>query len=183
MLVRQTLKPSPSQQQRRPKIPALPLDDFKIVYSPQAGLKLAKWNIVTSIHASGRASGLSQRDFNDKVRVQVQRAEYLISVSTAAKEDAKKLVSIKRIQLGGNFYNVNCNVRTPDDVSRGVINGLIPGTSTAELMAGIRAPARYTVLHARMLNQSIPAVVFFEGPHVPYYIIFQSIDFRCRPYR
>ncbi|KAH7983346.1 hypothetical protein HPB52_011342 [Rhipicephalus sanguineus] len=179
----QTLKPSPSQQQRRPKMPPLPLDDFKIVYRPQAGLELAKWNTVAVMHAIGRASGLSQQDFNDKVRVQVQRTENLIIASTAAKEDAKKLVSIKRIQLGGNFYNVNGNVRTPDDVSRGVISGLIPGTSTAELMAGIRAPARYTVLHARMLGQSTAAVVFFEGPHVPYYIIFQSVDFRCRPYR
>lgn len=179
----QTLKSSPTQQQRRPKMPPLPLDDFKIVYRPQAGLDLAKWNTVAVTHAIGRVSGLSQQDFNDKVRVQVQRMENLIIASTAAKEDAKKLVSIQKIQLGGNFYTVNGNIRTPDDVSRGVISGLIPGTSTAELMAGIRAPARYTVLHARMLGQSTAAVVFFEGPHVPYYIIFQSVDFRCRPYR
>ncbi|KAH6923233.1 hypothetical protein HPB50_025446 [Hyalomma asiaticum] len=72
---------------------------------------------------------------------------------------------------------------TPDDVSRGIINGLIPGMSTAELAAGIQAPARYTVLHARMLGQSTMAVVFIEGLHVSYYIVFQSVDFRCKPYR
>nr|XP_050026172.1 uncharacterized protein LOC126521504 [Dermacentor andersoni] len=33
------------------------------------------------------------------------------------------------------------------------------------------------------MGQSTAAIVFFEGPHVPYYIIFQSVDFRCRPYR
>lgn len=179
----QTSNPAPPQQQRRPRMPPLPLDDFKIVYRPQAGLDLAKWNTVAVMHAIGRASGLSQQDFNDKVRVQVQRIENLIIASTADKEDAKMLVSINKIQLGGTYHNVKGNIRTPDDVSRGVINGLIPGTSTAELMAGIRAPARYTVLHARMLGQSTAAVVFFEGPHVPYYIIFQSVDFRCRPYR
>ncbi|KAH8025545.1 hypothetical protein HPB51_009485 [Rhipicephalus microplus] len=111
-----------------------------------------------------------------------ERTENLFIASTATNEDAK-LVNIEKIQLGGNFYNVNGNIRTPDDVSSGVINGVIPGTSTAELMAGIRTPARYTVLHARMLGQSSAAVVFFEGPHVPFYKIFQSVDFRCRPYR
>nr|XP_050026178.1 uncharacterized protein LOC126521511 [Dermacentor andersoni] len=47
-------------------MPPLPLDEFKIVYRPQAGLDLAKWNTVTVVHAIGRASGLSQQDFNDK---------------------------------------------------------------------------------------------------------------------
>lgn len=74
----QTLKSSPTQQQRRPKMPPLPLDDFKIVYRPQAGLDLAKWNTVAVTHAIGRVSGLSQQDFNDKVRVQFQRMENLI---------------------------------------------------------------------------------------------------------
>ncbi|XP_065289154.2 4-pyridoxate dehydrogenase-like [Dermacentor albipictus] len=73
------------------------------------------------------------------------------------KEDAKMLVSINRIQLGGTYQNVKGNIRPPDDVSRGVINGLIPGTITAELMAGIQAPARYTVLHARMMASFHPS--------------------------
>ncbi|KAH6940462.1 hypothetical protein HPB50_000069 [Hyalomma asiaticum] len=161
----------------------LPHGDIKIVYRLQAGLELAKWNTIAVMHAIGRASGLPQQHFNDKVREQLQRIENLIIASTADKEDARKLVSINRIQLGRTFYNVIGNIRTPDDVSRGIINSLIPGTSTADPMAGIRAPARYTVLHARMLGQSTAAVVFFEGPHVPYYVVFQSVDFRCKPYR
>ncbi|KAH6937030.1 hypothetical protein HPB50_025283 [Hyalomma asiaticum] len=34
-----------------------------------------------------------------------------------------------------------------------------------------------------MLGQSSTAVTFFQGPHVPYYVRFHSLDFRCRPYR
>ncbi|KAH6944836.1 hypothetical protein HPB50_005511 [Hyalomma asiaticum] len=59
---------------------------------------------------------------------------------------------------------------------------VLPGTSE-ELKAGLRAPARYTFLRARMLRQSSTAVIFFQGPHVPYYVRFYSLDFRCRPYR
>ncbi|KAH6921027.1 hypothetical protein HPB50_027985 [Hyalomma asiaticum] len=120
-------------------MPPLPLDDFKIVYRRQAGLELAKWNTIAVMDAIGIASGLPQQHFNDKVRVQVQRIEHLIIASNTREEDAKKLVSINTIQLGGTFYNVNGNIRTPDDISRGIVDGIIPGNSTAELMAGILA--------------------------------------------
>ncbi|KAH7943195.1 hypothetical protein HPB52_006291 [Rhipicephalus sanguineus] len=167
----------------KPMLPPLPFDDYKVVYRPQAGLELAKWNNIAIMHAIGRASGLSQQDFGEKVCVQVQRLENLIIASTAKWEDAKKLESITSIQLGGTFFTIKGNTRTPDDVSRGVISGLLPGTSEEELKSGLHAPARYTILHARMLGQSSAAVIFFQGPHVPYYVRFHSLDFRCRPYR
>lgn len=72
------------------------------------------------------------------------------------------LENISRIQLGGTFFVVKGNTRTPDDVSRGVISGLLPGTSDEELKASLRAPAKYAVLHARMLGQSSAAVIFFQ---------------------
>ncbi|KAH6935381.1 hypothetical protein HPB50_005410 [Hyalomma asiaticum] len=163
-------------------MPPLPFDDYKVVYRPQAGLELAKWNNIAIVHAIGKASGFAQQDFSEKVCVQVQRLENLIIASTAEWEDAKKLESVTSIQLGGTLFTIKSNTRTPDDVSRGVISGLLPGTSE-ELKAGLRAPARYTVLHARMLGQSSTAVIFFQGPHVLYYVRFHSPDFRCRPYR
>ncbi|KAH7975487.1 hypothetical protein HPB52_002118 [Rhipicephalus sanguineus] len=179
----ETSTQQPQPQRRKPMLPPLPFDDYKVVYRPQAGLELAKWNNIAIMHAIGRASGLSQQDFGEKVCVQVQRLENLIIASTAEWEDAKKLESITSIQLGGTFFTIKGNTRTPDDVSRGVISGLLPGTSEEELKSGLHAQARYTILHARMLGQSSAAVIFFQGPHVPYYVRFHSLDFRCRPYR
>ncbi|KAH7968802.1 hypothetical protein HPB52_011310 [Rhipicephalus sanguineus] len=57
------------------------------------------------------------------------------------------------------------------------------GTSSAEIVAGLRVDSRYTVLGARMLGRSSSAVITFDGPHVPYYITYQSGDYRCKPYR
>ncbi|KAH6922556.1 hypothetical protein HPB50_015558 [Hyalomma asiaticum] len=34
-----------------------------------------------------------------------------------------------------------------------------------------------------MLGRSSTAVITFDGPHVPYYITYQSGDYRCKPYR
>ncbi|KAH6944310.1 hypothetical protein HPB50_002683 [Hyalomma asiaticum] len=67
--------------------------------------------------------------------------------------------------------------------SIGVIYGLLPSTSSAEIVAGLRVDPRYTVLGARMLGRPSTAVITFDGPHVPYYITYQSGDYRCKLYR
>ncbi|KAH7968027.1 hypothetical protein HPB52_005443 [Rhipicephalus sanguineus] len=154
-----TQKPS---KQRNLNRPPFHTDDFKIVYRPQARLGLSKWSLTAITHAIGRSSGLTQRDFYDNVRVQMQIVENIIIASTADTERATKLRSITTIQLGGTIFSVNPHVRHPDDVCRGVIYGLFP---------------------ARMLGRSSTAVITFDGPHVPYYITYQSGDYRCKPYR
>ncbi|KAH6920848.1 hypothetical protein HPB50_028164 [Hyalomma asiaticum] len=177
-------KPTPqAPKQRSQKMPPFPTDDFKIVYRPQAGLDLSKWNLTAITHAIGRSSGLTQQDFYDNVRVQMQKIENIIVASTADTERATRLKNITTIQLGGTTFNVNAHVRHPDDVCRGVIYGLLPGTSSAEIVAGLRVDPRYTVLGARMLGRSSTAVITFDGPHVPYYITYQIGDYRCKPYR
>ncbi|KAH7956885.1 hypothetical protein HPB52_013444 [Rhipicephalus sanguineus] len=175
-----TQKPS---KQRNLKMPPFPTDDFKIVYRPQAGLDLSKWSLTAITHAIGRSSGLTQQDFYDNVRVQMQSVENIIIASTADTERATELRSITAIQLGGTIFSVNTHVRHPDDVCRGVIYGLLPGTSSAEIVAGLRVDSRYTVLGARMLGRPSTAVITFDGPHVAYYVTYQSGDYRCKPYR
>lgn len=87
------------------------------------------------------------------------------------------------MQLGGTFFTIKSNTRTPDDVSRGVMSSLLPGTREEVLKTGLRVPAKYEVPQARTLGQSSAEVMFFKGPHVPYYVSFHSTDFRCRAYR
>ncbi|KAH6936145.1 hypothetical protein HPB50_014040 [Hyalomma asiaticum] len=93
------------------------------------------------------------------------------------------LLKITSIQLGGSIYAVKANVKTPEGISKGVIYNIPPGTSEEDLLQGIRVSARYTVLAARMLGRSSTALIYFDGPHVPYNIIYQCCDCRCKPYR
>ncbi|KAH6922460.1 hypothetical protein HPB50_014240 [Hyalomma asiaticum] len=95
-------------------MPPLPFD-YKVVYRPQAGLELAKWNNIAIVLAIARARGFAQQDFSEKVCVQVQRLENLIIASTAKWEDAKKLESITSIQFGCTFLAIKSNTRSPDD--------------------------------------------------------------------
>ncbi|KAH6926085.1 hypothetical protein HPB50_014193 [Hyalomma asiaticum] len=169
---------------RKPRLPPLPLDDTKIIYRPQVDLQLPKWFLLAVTHAIGRASKMSQKDFYDNIRIQVQHVENLIIASTPNKDIAyNMLLKITSIQLGGSIYAVKANVRTPEGISKGVIYNILPGTSEEELLQGIRVSARYTVLAARMLGRSSTALIYFDGPHVPYNIIYQCCDYRSKPYR
>lgn len=182
----QPVKPdaeSQPQRQRSTRMRPFPTDDFKIVFRPQPGLDLSKRTLIEVTHAIGRSSGLAQQDFYDHVRVQVQKVENVIIASTASTERASKLQSINAIQLGGVIYQVNPHIRHPDDVCRGVIYGLEPGTSPTEIVAGLRVDPRYHVLGARMLGSSTAAVITFDGQHVPFYVTYLSGDYRCKPYR
>ncbi|KAH9376386.1 hypothetical protein HPB48_014675 [Haemaphysalis longicornis] len=171
-------------QQKRSRMPPLPVDDTKIIYRPQAGLQLSKWSLAEITNAIGRASKITQKEFYDNVRIQVQRIENLVIASTPRKDLAFDFLGeISSIQLGRDIFTVRAHVKTPEWISRGVINGVPPNTSTGELMDGLRVPERYTVVAARMLGKSSAAVIYFNGPHVPFIVTYQSGDYRCRPYR
>ncbi|KAH9367698.1 hypothetical protein HPB48_000242 [Haemaphysalis longicornis] len=78
---------------------------------------------------------------------------------------------------------MRAHVKTPEWISRGVINSVLPNTSTGEPMGGPRVPERYTIVAARMLRKSYAEVIYFNGPHVPFNVIYESGDYLCRRYR
>ncbi|KAH6930448.1 hypothetical protein HPB50_013840 [Hyalomma asiaticum] len=127
---------------------------------------------------------MSQKDFYDNIRIQVQHVENIIIASTPNKDiPYNMLLKITSIQLGGSIYAVKANVRTPEGISKGEIYNIPQETSEEDLLQGIRVSARYTVLAARMLGRSSTALIYFDGPHVPYNIIYECCDYRCKPYR
>ncbi|KAH9378485.1 hypothetical protein HPB48_005692 [Haemaphysalis longicornis] len=170
-------------QQKRSRMPPLPVDGTKIIYRPQAGLQLSKWSLADITNAIGRASKIMQKEFYDNVRIQVQHIENFVIASTPRKDLAFDFLGeICSIQLGRDIFTVRAHVKTPEWISRGVINGVPPNTSPRELMDGLRVPERYTVVAARMLGKSSAAVIYFNGPHVPFNVTYQSGDYRCQPY-
>ncbi|KAH9374183.1 hypothetical protein HPB48_002366 [Haemaphysalis longicornis] len=143
-------------QRKRSRMPPLPIDDTKIIYRPQAGLQLSKWSLAEITNAIGRASKITQKEFYDNVRIQVQRIENLVIASTPRKDLAFDFLGeISSIQLGRDIFTVRAHVKTPEWISRGVINGVPPNTSPGELMDGLRVPARYAVVAARMLENRL----------------------------
>ncbi|KAH9379007.1 hypothetical protein HPB48_006628 [Haemaphysalis longicornis] len=125
-----------------------------------------------------------QNEFYDNVYIQLQRIEYLLIESTPRKDLAFDFLGeISSIKLGRDIFTVRALVKTPEWISRGVINGVPLNTSPGELMDGLRVPERYTVVAARMLGKLSAAVIYFNGPHATFNMTYQRGDYRCRPYR
>ncbi|KAH6935973.1 hypothetical protein HPB50_011961 [Hyalomma asiaticum] len=66
-------------------MPPLTFDDYKVIYRPQEGLELAKWNNTAIVHTIGRASGFAQQDFSEKVRWHREIRRYERPLYTSAR--------------------------------------------------------------------------------------------------
>lgn len=176
------MEPARSKPSRVPLAPRLPESDFKVIYRPRDGLRLASWSDRQITAGVQLASKIPERAFNQQVTVQVQAIQNLIVTSTPNEECAAALCKVTSILLGAATYNLQPYLKHFPGTVRGVIHGLDPGTTTEQLPY-ILASSGPRIVQARILGQSTSAVVTFEGPHVPFFIRAHGLHTRCRPYR
>lgn len=167
---------------RAPPVPKLPESDYKIVYRPRDGLRLAAWSDRQITAGIQTASRIPEGSFNQQIVIQVQAVQNLIVASTPNDEYAEILSEVTSLQLGAATYNILPYIKPFPGTVRGVIHGLDVGTTTEQLPY-IIASSGPRIVQARMLGKSTSAVVTFEGPHVPFYIRAHGLHTRCRPYR
>lgn len=67
---------------RAPPVPKLPESDYKIVYRPRDGLRLAAWSDRQITAGIQTASGIPEGNFNQQIVIQVQAVQNLIVAST-----------------------------------------------------------------------------------------------------
>lgn len=162
--------------------PRLPDTDYKVVFRPRTGLRVAAWTDRQIAQSLQQASNIPQHIFYAHVTVQIQAPQNLIVASTPEENCALALSEISTVQLGSTTHEVLPYLKPIPGTIRGVIHGLEPGTTTDQLPQ-ILATNGPRILHARMLGNSTSAVVTFEGIHVPFYIKAYGLFTRCRPYR
>ncbi|KAG0423515.1 hypothetical protein HPB47_000745 [Ixodes persulcatus] len=175
----------PRQSTNRPPgtpAPRLPDSDYKVVFRPRTGLRVAAWNDRQLTQSLQQASKIPEHIFYARVTVQIQASQNLIVAGTPEENCALALSEISTIQLGAATHEVLPYLKPLPGTRRGVIHGLDPGTTTDQL-PHILAYNGARILHARMLGNSTSAVVTFEGIHVPFYIKAYGHFTRCRPYR
>ncbi|KAG0430712.1 hypothetical protein HPB47_022450 [Ixodes persulcatus] len=175
------LRTQPTSPRTTPA-PRLPDTDYKIIYRPRAGLRVAAWNDRQMTQSIEQASKIPYHVFNAYVTIQPQASQNLIVASTPDENCATALSEITALQLGTTTHEVVPYLKPLPGTVRGVIHGLDHCTTTEQLPY-ILAPNGPSILHARMLGASTCAVVDFEGPHVPFYIKAYGLFKRCRPYR
>lgn len=171
-------------EQRRPRrrLPPLPKNDIKIIFRPKKGLMVKSLTTHQVARAVIMACGQQCKD--EDILVRLRTGSNIIIVSTPHEETAHLVRRITRLKFAGKSYEVNAYVAAPEDVFRGVIHGVDPGTSPEELKAHLRVRTQgVTILQARMLGKSKTAVITFDGPILPKFVIYYGGELPCYQYR
>lgn len=173
-----------AQRGLRRKLPPLPKEDIKIIMRPKKGLAVKTLSTHQVSRAIVEACGHSQDCRDVDFILRLRNGSNIIIVSTPHEHTAALLRRITHLKIEGLGYDMNTYVAAPEDMLRGVIHGIDPGTSTEELLNHLRVRTQgVTVQHARMLGKSKTAVITFDGPLVPRYVLYYGGEVACYPYR
>lgn len=174
----------PAQRVLRRKLPPLPKEDIKIIMRPKKGLAIKTLSTHQVARAIVEACGRSQQCRDEDFIVRLRNGSNIIIVSTPHEHTAALLRQVKQLKISGCGYDMNTYVAAPEDLLRGVIHGIDPGTTSDELLSHLRVRTQgVTIAHARMLGTSKTAVITFDGPLVPRYVLYYGGEVACHPYR
>lgn len=156
---------SNQEQARKPRLPPLPMSDYKVVLRPREGLNFGKWQSHHVARAVGQSARLIATEFQ-ALTLRIRGDQNIAVASTPNEELADRIRQIKSIQLGDTIYQVTAYVAAPDRSCKGVVTGIDSGTHSDELMTNLRSP-RAPILYARMLGKSKAALITFDSLEVP----------------
>ncbi|XP_072143011.1 uncharacterized protein [Dermacentor andersoni] len=169
-------------RQPRQRLPPLPTDDAKIIIRPRGGLKIKDMKSYQATQAIIEACGMKFKEEDFLVRL---RPGSNIVIASASKEEVADVIrKIKYLPYSGINYEVNAYVAMPGDVKRLVIHGLPIGLPSEILESKLRLRTQgVEILAARMLGKSETALITFDGPIIPKWVIFSAVEYKTYPYR
>lgn len=115
--------------------------------------------------------------------VRTRHGSNITIVSTPHEETARVLRRVNTLAMGGKVYAFNTYVAAPEGTLRGVIHGVDPKTPPEELLANLRVRTQGVTVHSALtLGDSNTAVITFEGPMIPRYVLYYGGEVACHPY-
>ncbi|KAL1439677.1 hypothetical protein MTO96_001253 [Rhipicephalus appendiculatus] len=160
-------------------LPRLPLHDEKIILRPHGGLCLDKWPRPELAGALWSAARLTSKDRQDII-FRLRPQQNLAIISTPQSHVADALYKVRELRLGEQVYPITTYFAAPDNSCKGIVPGIVPGTSSSTLVDELVAPETQ-ILQARMMGQTNIALVTFEGLKVPRYVRLYGAELRCYP--
>ncbi|KAH9367912.1 hypothetical protein HPB48_008368 [Haemaphysalis longicornis] len=168
---------------KQKRLPPLPRDDYKIIIRARGALNLSNLEIVHHSRAvAEKTQHGSKRPPKAFFQTRVDELENIAVVSTPDEDVARNIRDLQYLHILGNEYEITAYIAAPDDSSRGMVQGIPPGTPISELIDNHHAPG-YKVLGARMIGTTSTALVPFAGKRVPRGGIFEHAMLACSLYR
>ncbi|KAG0423294.1 hypothetical protein HPB47_000918, partial [Ixodes persulcatus] len=114
--------------------------------------------------------------------IHIRLLQRVILLKTAYESTAQRLAQVCDIRINNKLHHVTPYFAAPLNSCKGVIHGVKAGLSTDELMTSLES-YQATIITARMMGASESVLIIFEGTSVPYTVLFERVEYRCRPYQ
>ncbi|KAH8027151.1 hypothetical protein HPB51_003520 [Rhipicephalus microplus] len=173
----------------RPRLkrqPRLPVDHFKIVFRPSAGVDLAQYNDGELRAAVVANSGLHSV-VADKDLVCTNLAKNIFTVSTSCADQVSNYAKIRELTLRGKKLGFHVYIAPPDGARAGIIYRAWNGESPQDLLQELRrANPLLPIVQARDMGRtSRPVLIHFIVEELPpsvkmFGILYVVFNFRAK---
>ncbi|KAH9378860.1 hypothetical protein HPB48_014773 [Haemaphysalis longicornis] len=167
---------------RKPRLTARPSFDLHAVglHLPpiQSGASAERLGILPALI---RAAKLPAHTCAD-ISLHLRHRDRLAVVKTHHVEVVNRLLRVQSITLAGRTHQVAPYLMAPTNSCRGVIHGIAPDATPDDLIRDLDC-YQSDILSARRMGSTNSAILTFSGTHVPFYVYYQRIEFRCRPHK
>ncbi|KAH7933239.1 hypothetical protein HPB49_010680 [Dermacentor silvarum] len=167
-------------------LPRLPVDDFKIVFRPTAGVNLAQYNdeeLRAAVLAnSGLHSAVAEEDL-----MCTNLPKNIFTVSTSCADRVANYAKIRDLTLRGNKLAFHAYIAPPDRARPGIIYRAWSGESPQDLLRELRRanPLLPIVLARDMGRTSRSVLIHFMAEELPpsvnmFGILYAVFNFRSK---
>ncbi|KAH7984945.1 hypothetical protein HPB52_024425 [Rhipicephalus sanguineus] len=124
------------RRRKRRGPPPLPKQDIKGIWIPHKGLTVK--NLLGSELSMALIEACRNTFGGDSFLLRVHPGSNTVIMFTPHEEVAGRLREVSQLKIRGQIHPLNAYVADPEDVLRGIVHGLPPGTTQADLMANLR---------------------------------------------
>ncbi|KAM7311613.1 hypothetical protein ISCGN_008520 [Ixodes scapularis] len=164
------------------RMPAMPLEESKIVVRPRGGLDIVRTGTTTVASAILAAANIkSEESAADTICPNTQ--QNIMVVSTPNEDNAARYATIKEISIQGKPYEVSAYRTAPHDTVKGVIRGIPIDASADELDRNIVNVRNPLAVGAKRIGSTTTVIVAFQGPKVPNFVRYGVTLLPCHLYR
>ncbi|KAH9360520.1 hypothetical protein HPB48_019024 [Haemaphysalis longicornis] len=167
---------------RKPKLTARPsLDLHAVGFHLPAMQSDAPKERLEILPAAIRAAKLPAHTCAD-ISLHLRHRDRLAVFKTEHIEVVNRLLRVQCITLAGRTHQVAPYLMAPTNSCRGVIHGVSPDATPDDLIRDVQC-YQSDILSARRMGNTSSAILTFSGTHVPFFVYYQRIEFRCRPHK
>ncbi|KAL1470929.1 hypothetical protein MTO96_040184 [Rhipicephalus appendiculatus] len=164
------------------RIPNLPRDHFKTIVRPRGGLDVRKADLIAFKRALANAASLTAEQTCEDTLC-ANPFQNILIVATPLENNARAYAKVQQICMGKAITEVASYVAASDDTCKGVIRGINPEITEAELTDMIVNRRNPGALGVRRFKKTPTVIVLFDGLKVPQYVLCDGVRYPCSLYR